>query len=337
MCVIVYQKSGSYLDKARAQRLWKANSHGGGYAYINDDDEIIVDKSMLFGEFWRSFETARSANPGTDFLVHMRIKTHGPTDLANVHPFPVNEKTWMAHNGILGQMPDDPLRSDTRVFIDEVVKSMSPTWLDNAWQKDMMEEFIGWSKLAFLTTDPALEENVYLLNESAGEWVDGMWFSSPNGVKDYKPKAERKTTGSTSSPRESRFRQATPVSEAVDFDGWLGGSEDVLTPYAPGLAVNHEGQDLWKDYLLDERTKNGNVNRIVFRHKTKNWECLGCDEKVDGTSGECECWSKLCPTCQNFAVDCSCHNGFVRNPVWCDDCPDEMVNAAIQAYCDSTE
>lgn len=182
MCVICVQPAGKYLDKDTAKAMWKTNSDGGGFAYINSDGMIVMEKYMSFKKFWGAFEHHRSDNRDKDFLVHMRIATHGEVNLDNVHPFVVNEHTVMAHNGILHGVDDDPTNklSDTRMFIKDVLPELPPNWLDSKYLADMVQEWIGWSKLAFLTNDPNLSANIYVLNQSSGDWEKGMWFSNMN-------------------------------------------------------------------------------------------------------------------------------------------------------------
>ena len=383
MCVIVHQPRGTHLEKDRAKRLWAANSHGGGFCYINDNQVIQVEKSMFFEDYWRKFERARSEFPERDFLLHMRIKTHGKVSLANTHPFYVSDQTVMMHNGILSQMPDHAEMSDSRVFIEKVLLDLPETWLDNRYLEDMVDGFIGWSKLAFMTTNPDLDHEVYLINEISGQWDDGMWFSSASGVAEPRPKAdgrkdlssrggnwkkdpkggwlegkwidgkwkalnhhtkEKAGTGATTKADGKEYRQTylnpgtstTTVLDDQGFDEWLTDSGIPLHESLPlSIIVGEKEMDqLWSSYLDKLRKDVGNKNYIMWKKQEQQWECLGCDEKVDNVTGECQCWNKLCLNCVRFTVECTCHKGYVDEPTWCDDSPDEAVSAAIQAYVD---
>lgn len=191
MCVIVHQPSDAYLSKRTAEQMWERNPDGAGFAFINDDGRIETGKAMNFESFWRQFESKRSVNRDKDFLVHFRIATSGKIGLDNTHPFVVDEYTVMAHNGMLnsivGNIPREAELSDTREFIEKVVKELPEDWLDNPTLVRMMEDYIGFSKLMFLTTNPALKENVYILNRDQGDDVHKMWWSNKYHVPRPKP------------------------------------------------------------------------------------------------------------------------------------------------------
>ena len=186
MCVIIVQPRGSHLTKIRAERLWKVNPDGGGFAYVDDDNEIQIWKSMSFTGFWNEFQNVRKNLEPRDFLLHMRIATHGSINIANVHPFKVDENNVMAHNGVINKVKEDPYKkkSDTVMFIEEILPQLPEQWLDSELFSDMVGDWLGWSKLAFLTTDPDLSFRYYIINERNGNWIDQMWFSSLTGVRE---------------------------------------------------------------------------------------------------------------------------------------------------------
>lgn len=311
MCVIVHQPKKAYLDKERAARLWKINDHGGGYAFINPNNgQINVRKSMEFDRFWRDFESDRSQFRDTDFMIHMRIATHGTINIDNVHPFRVDNHTWMAHNGIIHGVDEKKGEdlSDTRIFIRDVLPALPEDWLDNRYLFEMVEEWIGWSKLMFLTTNPKLSKNVYILNEKKGEVADGMWFSNGHGVR--KPFKTAATTKGNS------FRPY----DIETSEGW-----ERLRPPASLPTTNSKpkkkarvvGPDAEFRALTQYRKNKLSIySPLSYRGKAKGWECLGCDEpvKVVGEGmGECDCWDTACFGCKDFAAVCDCIGGYSGN------------------------
>ena len=399
MCVIIHQPKGAYLTKDRALRLWTYNSDGGGYAFIDDDNIIQSDKSMEFETFWSSFERARSDFPQRDFLLHMRIATHGTTDLTNVHPFQVDDETVVVHNGVFSMVPEyRDGRSDTAVFVEEVLKPMPDNWLNDFYMLDMMENWVGYNKLAFLTTNPAIEENVVIVNRSFGSTADGMWFSSAGGVRvpyvapekdewknpieTYEDRMARlapKALGpmgpngsgsrtqassqpagtTTTSPMESIFGSRTfrweggvlvPIKKdssghSSEFGNWLDDDyNDVVNGVAGMISAmpidtiaNALGHKRSKSEILEERKKDGNDNKIAFDPSARKWQCMGCDEFLDFDThdlldGDCACWEKVCTDCNRFAVMCTCHDGWVANPVWLSETDEGGIAMAIDAY-----
>lgn len=91
-------------------------SHSGGdswgYAYVDDDDELVVHKEV--GEMPEDRDL-----PETDMaLVHTRLTTRGNINWTNAHPMkitdgPGNVIAAMAHNGTWYEAPDDSMFSDT--------------------------------------------------------------------------------------------------------------------------------------------------------------------------------------------------------------------------------
>ena len=269
MCVIIHQPKGSYLTKDRAQRLWKINSDGGGFAFIDDEETIQTERAMEFTPFWTAFERARSAFPQRDFLLHMRIATHGDTSLANCHPFDVDDETVMMHNGILSQVPDyKDGRSDTSIFVDEVVAEMPKNWLDNPYLQDMMEEYIGYNKLAFLTTTAGVNENVIILNRSMGSTVDGMWFSNTSGVPEPRPYPQSAYKSSEGTYRSGNYPKA--LERRVTGRGGSGSVETGSSKKAGTSTAQSQG------LISGSRTfrwENGVLvpTKSSLRNETKSW------------------------------------------------------------------
>jgi glutamine amidotransferase len=261
MCVIVRQPRGAYLDKERAKRLWKQNSDGGGFAWIGDNGEIETRKFMEFHEFWPNFESTRSTYTDREYLLHMRIATHGSVRIENVHPFRIDEHTVMAHNGVLPWKirpgaGDD--RSDTLVLAEDWLPSLPGDWLDNPILVAMVEDLIGSSnKLMFLTNSPELSHNVYILNSEAGTEIDGMWFSNSIGVNPPPPK-KPSTKGVQGSPKYGYHRgsEDSPSSTIADKKAatsgtpstavWVNGEMTVMsnTEYADYLEQKYGVRNL---------------------------------------------------------------------------------------------
>lgn len=183
MCVIVYQPAEKKLTKKVAEGLWRRNSDGGGFAFLNEDS-WHTHKTMEFDDWWKSYREVLTELSPRPILIHMRIRTHGETDLNNVHPFEVSSGKYMAaHNGIIHYVPDyKDGRSDTRVFLEDTVPHFPDNWLDIPEMTDLVTEAIGWSKMVFMPHPSlGLEHTAYILNEKKGEWLDGMWFSNTAG------------------------------------------------------------------------------------------------------------------------------------------------------------
>lgn len=336
MCVIVHQPKGSHLEKERAKRLWEKNPHGGGFAFIDNTDTVQVERYMEFDEYWSAFESARSEFPKRDFLIHMRIATHGGIDLSNVHPFMVDEHTTMAHNGIIHGVPDCAYgRSDSRVFVDEVLPRLPETWLDDPYLFDMVQDWIGWSKLMFLTTNPKLEKGVYILNKKKGMTADGMWFSNSSGV--HKPTYKVVSGGYQGYTNGKTWPKANK--EYDDFfltdDGyWSPREQEALDAVVTSLKSHEDTgkytitkteeslEEIFETTMYREtsftvaeerealrvvREQSWLFRDIEYDLDSNRWFCWGCDEWVqDEKTGECQCFLKVCMECEAFTTVCKC-------------------------------
>lgn len=304
MCVIILQPEGTHLDKETAQRCWDRNPDGGGFSFINNYNEIVIEKHMSFPAYWRAFETARSTNPRRDFLLHMRVATHGGVTLDNVHPFRVDhygQETVMAHNGIIHGVPDDPTdqdRSDTRMFIDTVLPYLQPEWLDSEEMVDMMDQWLGWSKLAFLTTSPDLVNTWYIVNEASGTWHQGMWFSNDSFKESWTKKKKTTTYKGTGSVQ----RPLTLPSYKETTEDWERWAEEL--PVQVNLKQKVESN------LKKARLESLLLAEIYYDEWEDRWECWGCERTVHDITGECECWNRICVACRHFAAECECPEGY---------------------------
>lgn len=299
MCVIVLQPTGSYISKEVAQACWKTNPDGGGFAFFNDEG-MHIQKYMTFDEFWPAFEQARSLHRERDFLLHFRIATHGTVDVTNVHPFPVDDSTVLAHNGIISSVPDyKDGRSDTRVFIDEVIPELPDRWFANAYVRDMVGSWIGGSKFAILTPN-----SWHIVNEQKGVWDNGMWFSNMYHVK---PKV------TYSFPRKEKHpsEYVRPSKSAVDTmrffsDQYIWEDDDISL----AALVEDEITEATLDRIIDARERMGlGRYEVEFNPLTNEYECEGCVSKIDTSNNMCDCFESGCRDCLMLTAYCKCGQG----------------------------
>ena len=188
MCLLTFMPEGINIDYDKALEAAKSNPHGFGFA-IHSGATIIKDHDMSFGNLWARWEKLREIERGPA-IFHFRITTHGLTDVDNCHPFNVgdDDKTVLAHNGILPiVMPVHETRSDTKIFAEYILPRMGGvTALDNKETFESVEEWASGSKLVVLSVNPLCQYDWYIINESHGHWLDGMWWSNKSYIK-YTP------------------------------------------------------------------------------------------------------------------------------------------------------
>lgn len=183
MCLIIYRPRPVTAKVEPITRAMLQNSKASG----NDDSygAMWAEGGKLFS--WRglsdSFDTfaqlvedlSASAAP---FALHMRYATHGKVTVENAHPFEVVPGLGMMHNGILTAWSPDNGRacdqSDT-ARLAETLRNFPRNWWLNRSLRFVLEEAIGYgNKLCILHESG----RGFLVNEAAGKWEAGAWFSN---------------------------------------------------------------------------------------------------------------------------------------------------------------
>lgn len=180
MCVAIVTKPGGKVDNASLFRGWTINSHGAGFAYVDNGSVRIEKGFMNYNAFQTAYEkAAEKYSKDSPFLIHMRIRTSGATNRNNCHPFAIKGGA-MIHNGIMftptgkraGDNPADR-KSDTRVFAESLFNILELESIKKA--EDDIRKAVGQSnKLCFLYDDGSF----HIINEKAGYWADDVWYSN---------------------------------------------------------------------------------------------------------------------------------------------------------------
>ena len=133
---------------------------------------------FTFKEFYKEYKP----HENKQVLLHFRIKTHGPIDKNNCHPFLVNSGLGFIHNGIISGYGDDK-QSDTIDFnksiLQKIVAKHGNMGLFDDPMVELIENVIGYSKLVFLDR----HGNYRIMNEKKGSWHDGVWYSNNSWKK----------------------------------------------------------------------------------------------------------------------------------------------------------
>ena len=127
-----------------------------------------------FKDFYDEYIRVRKKYTESNMILHFRIKTHGNKDKTNCHPFKVNEDLVFCHNGIISDVEGSQKYSDTIMFNKTILRKLPNGFVYNKPTLKLMEEFIGSSKLIFLTS----KNEIVIVNEDAGEYNKKGWFSN---------------------------------------------------------------------------------------------------------------------------------------------------------------
>lgn len=289
MCILTFFKPGIMpID----DHLWNGayqNPDGHGWAIVAGD-KILTGHAMDPDAAIESFVKARTAHPESYALFHSRWATHGTVGETNCHPFKVGRdpRTVLAHNGVLDsafQPVKGDERSDTAILADWFPHMHAINRLDSRRARRRFRHMLGsYNKIAILTVDPQYRKNGYLINEEAGQYHEGIWYS--NGYwRPYTP------------PSVKTYNYSIP---------WSGGTVKRLGEETNVIGSSDSlwDDEAWDQYLADAR------KQIAASQAALDGDCYSCDRvgTVNPTMQIC----RVCLTCADCFGDtasgeCQCY------------------------------
>jgi hypothetical protein len=186
MCLAIYAKKGSRVSHRTVRRAWVNNPDGAGIMYVEDGHLRIEKFPTSEAALWRRYKDFTGGDGQSpqdrDIVIHFRYKTHGNVCKENCHPFRVHPGLGMVHNGIIDiEQAFSDRRSDTRAFVEDVLRRLSPQFLYNADAMTLLAERVGkHNKLIFMDR----KGTVRIVNEGAGFWEGDVWYSNYSGLVD---------------------------------------------------------------------------------------------------------------------------------------------------------
>lgn len=182
MCMLTFFPHGVQPDVEALANGAVANDDGHGFAIVHGD-RLIVRHGMDASNMIAKFTALRAELPDGPALFHSRLGTGGSVSRRNCHPFYVGDDrmTVVAHNGILpntAQPFKGDWRSDTRYAAEEILPTRFSDIGSKRWRRRLTKWLGKHNKLVFLTVNPNYWQNAYILNEEAGEWNGGIWYSA---------------------------------------------------------------------------------------------------------------------------------------------------------------
>jgi hypothetical protein len=181
MCLLTFYPAGRMPDTTALLNGVTFNDDGHGFAIVTKD-HLIVRRGMHAEMMIETFDAARRAHPHGPALFHSRFGTHGNRTIDNCHPFPIggDNRTVMAHNGILPAVVQpakgDP-RCDTRIAAEDYLPLLGPLRARRTRLR-LQRWMTRRNKIVILTVDQRFKDRAYILNEEAGIWNGGIWYSN---------------------------------------------------------------------------------------------------------------------------------------------------------------
>lgn len=178
MCLIAYSKEGRDIPRHALDFAVSVNPDGIGVM-----SSLGVEK--FFGrKFYKHARRYLRSISGTPHAVHLRWTTHGSKCLELCHPFNVpNTDIFVMHNGVIRSaerfMTSND--SDTSAFVREELGFTTggfPAYGSADYKEYLedVEKYIGYSnKLVLMHAESG---QFSIVNEMAGHWKDGVWYSN---------------------------------------------------------------------------------------------------------------------------------------------------------------
>lgn len=185
MCLIVNRQEGQLLTDEFITDVANKNPHGWGLMYNRPSDgKVITKKGLELDSFFANFHPIQEKD--IPCVIHFRVRTHGPIDIDNCHPFRVANGVYFMHNGTIEiDIPkkDSGKASDTNVFVRDVLTPLllsvkdKTTSIHSPWFEHFMDAQAKSHSSRFVIMD----ENG---PEFFGNWSKtktGVWCSNTYG------------------------------------------------------------------------------------------------------------------------------------------------------------
>src|SRR5690606_7535958 len=110
-------------------------------------------------------------------------------------------------------------RSDTRTFAEDYLAKLPPSWLDSDTLTDLVDDYIGQSKLVILTKSEECRKDWYIIGEKRGSWKDNVWYSNRSYTVAGKGSADPRKAGAKSGTGKSGTGKS-PLGIDSWWDDW---------------------------------------------------------------------------------------------------------------------
>jgi hypothetical protein len=178
MCIIIYQSETGKVSEERLHESYTANPDGNGVLWANNGRLICHKGNYSFEDFLVFYR--RAVPP---LVIHFRTASSGAISNDAAHPLFVNDNLAFAQNGNFPEYADgESGLTDVQRFNELFLKNIP---FDFLGQSDIMEALESYCvnrmvKMVFMNNFG----KVKIINEAAGEWKDGCWFSN-GGIEGY--------------------------------------------------------------------------------------------------------------------------------------------------------
>lgn len=275
MCIaIVKTKKGKITDE-QLQNCWNRNQDGAGFAYPKNGEVVIEKGFFKFNDFLKRYRAVEK-KVKNNMLIHFRISTAGLVDKNNCHPHRINNKLAMIHNGILHiDVPAKSKVSDTVLYCKNYLQKLPKGFTKNDVIMEYIEENIGsGNKFCFLDGDG----HYNILNEKAGEWKDGVWYSNCSYEK---PRVTYKYTSKDYEDYYNKYYGSYYGSSWNDDDEEYGFGKVTKWCEDSYCSPEERAELIGNGHLYDVVWEN--MDELIERVNAAGGEAISAREVIDGT------------------------------------------------------
>lgn len=252
MCLIAMREAGSgaNIPNKVIDYNMRKNPDGFGIAW-REKGKLLFEK---FGpketKAFRKLLKKVDAKKGTEFVAHWRFATHGPVCKDMSHPFQYEsngEQTLVFHNGIINNSPPKD-ESDTSYFVKTVLSGLVPLWWKNPAYTELVEKYIGWSRLVIMTPNETFRmvENDWKQQGGIFYSIDPLPYSTTpvSAGRNYTPPALL-TSGKGYSAADAwkTWEDGLEADTEFGFDDDDSDGYELLPTHFP-TDYKHEGHDV---------------------------------------------------------------------------------------------
>lgn len=208
MCIaILNTKKAGRLPKSHIKNSWDNNDMGSGLLW-SKGNKLHVFKTYVYDDYIDKYNELRDDKDVGNIVLHFRIATSGYKGEQNLHPFLVNDNLGFVHNGVIKGLGNKDF-SDTYEFND-MLKKFKHNFISCDMTKYFISEYIGYSKLIFLSAD----DKYTIINEELGKWTDGNWYSNDS----YKQYNDYSYYGNTKVSKSATKKSSNTYDPLFDLD-----------------------------------------------------------------------------------------------------------------------
>lgn len=234
MCLIIYKESSADLNSRLINSAFQRNKDGIGLILWDSEGKPYTEKYLGKKQCLALLKKLPEKLKGIPAIIHFRFATKGVVDVENVHPFKIDDETFLMHNGTLSNYPElDKDRSDTWLFTEYVAKPILLAPMEQKSKISTLEKLSEGSRLLIVQKDLVTmtgtgwhepEAGIYLSNKSM---YDTDYLNPLPKIKkldSYKPaQAQKSFDWGNDSPYytpKQRYNRGSTYGDSYTYKGW---------------------------------------------------------------------------------------------------------------------